>query len=226
MSYKVDVQINKKQFGIVKAALDRIQVHASRAGKATVHVLAERYYKDIRAWYGAGIPPGLTMATRQKRAQGKRAGRTPALPAFPGNKPLSRSNTLQGLVRVDRQATAKTATRRVYVQPGIPLPGGGISDKVGIVHEEGREYSFIATKAVRIYLRALALGIAGTGENLRPEDMPRGGNVQITVRIPARPIWGPVFKTYLSQQPFGPNGYARIFAMELLKRTKIPIKFS
>jgi len=225
MSYRAEISVDEKQLAEINNVLDKIRDHSEKAGRATVQIMAERYAKDIKAWYGVGIPPKLTQATLQKREQGKRSGRTPAIPPYPGNRPLSRSGKLMSLVRLGAATSSRTATYRVFIQPGVPLPGGGISDKVARVHEEGREYSFIATKAVRIYLRALALGIAGTDENLRPEDMPRGGSIQITVRIPARPIWLPVFKTLLSQQPFGQNGFARIFTQEFIKRTKLPIKF-
>jgi hypothetical protein len=104
----------------------------------------------------------------------------------------------------------------------VKLPASSIAaERVAVIQEFGTSVSFVADISVRAYLRALAQGVAGTGESVTA----RGGPLQITIRIPARPVWMPAFEA-MTRSPFGPNGVVFIFAQELRRHTGLPINFS
>ncbi len=218
MSARLD--INPKQFSDCVKALDRLPKAALSAGAATTRKMARNYQIGVQKAYAVGTGIPLKAGTKEKREQGKRAGpKGPAIPKFPGSKPLVRSSTLGKLVRLRTRVRGATVDNIVFIQPGIPLPHGGVSHLVARVHEEGRVVTFTASASVRTYLRALALGVAGTNALVQAVSMEP---LSITVRIPARPIWGPAFKNMLSRQP---AEFARIFTAELQKRTKIKVVF-
>ncbi len=217
MSARLDV--NPKQFRDCVRALDMLPRAALAAGAATTRKMARTYQTSVQRGYAAGTGVPLAPGTREKRAQGKRGGAAPAIPKFPGSKPLNRSGTLSSLVELQTRVRGRIVDNVVRIQPGVPLPHGGVSHLVARVHEVGRIVTFTASPRVRTFLRALALGVAGTDTLVQAVSM---DPISITVRIPARPIWIPTFKNMLSRQP---TEFARIFTSELQKRTKLKVVF-
>jgi hypothetical protein len=217
-----EIVVNRQEFARVTSGLDQFRRDAVAAGEEAVRIMAEGYAQNVRMRYAGagGRVRGLKSSTTLKRSQGKLKGVSKAIPAFPDNRPLFQTGHLWQSVE-----TIKTDKRGwiVRIRPGTRTLWGGRSNLVAAVHEFGHTFSFVATVRVRAYLRAVAMGIAGTNQ-----PVPRGrlGDTQITVRVPARPVWLPAMLDVTAEQPFGPLGFATLFARELSIRSGFTIKMT
>lgn len=173
-----------------REAIGRIPLAAQRAGQKAVDKAALAFEREVKRGYRSGDHTPLAPSTLQKRKQGKRRGATPAIPVYRGSRPLYRSGRLIELIERRSKRTRTTYELGIGIRRGVRMPGGGLSDRVALVHEQGRTFTVTASSRARTYLRALALGVAGTADAVAS---PGPGSISITVRIPARPVWGPAF---------------------------------
>lgn len=213
MGYRVEMKLNSN---VAKQML-KLRNAIVPAGQVTVDKMAEQFHRDVIKLYKEGGVQKRPYAkgTIQKYLQGKRAGSTPAKPAKLGAKPLG---SLYKLVELKKRKTSRGANNRIYIRAGVPMSGGGLSEMVAKINEFGSTHTVVASTRARTYLRALAMGVAGTGVLVRPVN---AKPLLITIKIPPRPVWQPAFVRMLSRQP---KEFAHTLVKELKAKTGIHIE--
>ena len=224
MSYDAKLDYNKQMFSELSKGLEQLRRGSVMAGARSMARIAKAFEVDIKQRYKEGPGAPLATSTQQKRQQGKRRGITPAIPPMPGP-PLHRSGRMISLVQMTRKGTPADIEFQVRIRPGIQLPHGGKyggrSDMVAMTHEFGQTVTIRLTAKARVYLIALARGIAGKAEN--PEVTAASlREMIVTVKTPARPVWVPAIMQLTAEQPFGPRGFVPVFVQELRRTVKLP----
>lgn len=148
--------------------------------------------KEIETGFGRGHE----TSTQAKYAIRKQAGeRWPAMPAYPGAVPLSRS---QALARAIVSAKESNLRYAVGVRAGAmgKFSGGrtvSLAD-IALMQEEGYVRSIPMTLRMNAYLRIIYKGGGRKGRRGFLPDQQTGYTVN--VRIPPRPVWRTVFRRY------------------------------
>lgn len=220
MSYDATMKFPKKEADACIAAIRRIPREAVTVGTQVMDDMADELTLDLRANYAAGGAPSSPLAegTVQRRVQGKNAGARSGLQARPAGPPLNENGVLINLIRKMRKQDSKRGVVKVFLQPGVPMRGGGPSEMVGAIMEFGETHSFLANARVRTYLRALALGVAGQPVEVWPVSRKP---IVITIRIPARPVWQPAILNMMSTK--APQ-FGKMFFTKLSARTGLRFK--
>lgn len=202
------VKIDVRQLITFRRCLDQLKRSIPEAGHATMRRTAAEYGKRVQKNYlvGGVASAPLHPGTVQKRLQGKTAGKRPAISPKSGIMPLGKS--LFSLVQVISRGSgsAKSSTSRVRIRAGVPMSGGYTSERVAAINEFGETHTITSTPAMRAYLRALALGVAGTDELVAPKSVE---TLTILIRIPARPVWTPPLTAIAASHP-------RLFARKMI----------
>lgn len=200
-----------KQFKELNAFLDNVQHAAVQSGGLVTRLIGQRFRDAVSRQYAYGAGAPLSRGASQKREQGKRTGRTPRLRKYPGLRPLFRSGRLSRLIAVTHRIGQNGSTSTVFVR-AARTSGGGKSDIVAAINEFGGTWFVPIPPWARTYLRALMLGVAGTSTPVRVQ-----GDFWLIsmVKIPARPIWMPLFQQLLMTQP---AGFAHLFGKDFNRR--------
>jgi hypothetical protein len=222
VTFNATLELDAVQFKKCQKQLERLPKIATVAGQVAMEKIAEAYAEEVRVRYNSGQHTPLAASTIEKRLQGKRSGRSPRIPRVAGTKPLFRTGKLASMVTLKKRRSGKTGSTRVFVPANRKLTGGGSAQQVGATHEFGATFTVLAQVHVRAYLRALAMGVAGTNAKVKARST---RPLQITVRIPARPIWIPALQKIIQEQPMGPRGFARLFAQEFGRRLRVQVVF-
>ncbi len=204
------VKIDVKELITFRRCLDQLRRSIPKAGHDTMKMVAVRYEQRVRKNYltGGAVTTPLHPGTLQRRAQGKRAGKRPAFSPKSGVMPLGKS--LFALVQSSTRGggSGKVSTTRVRIRVGVPMSGGATSERVAAINEFGETHTITSTPAMRTYLRALALGVAGTDEMVAPKGVE---SITILIRIPARPVWTPALLAITANHP-------KMFARKMIGR--------
>lgn len=223
MSYNAGLVVSRKQFQELQEDLVRISKAFIRAGDEAMEALSEEFRGTlVEGYIRGGAGPPLAKTTLDTRQQGKRAGRRRRKPKFAGTSPLRQTGKLMKLIEIKHKRTARQEQYRVRIRPGLRMSGGGTSEQVAMVHEFGATFSVAADEAMRVYLLALAKGVAGSAVNVAVPP----GTRSITIRIPARPVWIPAWMPMISDAGFsGPKGFVPRFQKALRRRTGKALRF-
>ena len=215
----VIMNVDEKGFADCDNNLKLLRAAMPRAIITTNKALAERLQNKVIDRYRGGAMSPLAPGTLEKRAQGKRAGRRPRIAPISSTRPLFAKRGLARLVEIKESHSAGVSQVSVGIKPRMKMSGGGTSQQVATLNELGGSFTMTANVAVRTYLKALAMGRAGTADQIRP---PPGGPITIRINIPARPVWGPAIKDLIDDQPVH---MMTVFAASLRAQTGMNIKF-
>lgn len=182
----------------LKAALRSLPKILRDAADEVIETLGYDSHKEIKDAYRHGGQP--SALTQRKRALGKRAGKTPAVPArSPG--PLFRETGAM----INAVYLKKTKRGKVLVEMGFGQAGKGA------LLEVGATWSYTPTLPQWIYLRAI-IGLESGGGELTPADIARikrSRPPRIVVHLPPRPIWEPTIRGMIARSPLLLTAVAR-----------------
>lgn len=221
--YNAGLVFSKEQFRELQEELQRLKGAFIRAGDAAMESLAMEFQKQvIQGYMKGGAGPPLAKSTLDTRQQGKRAGRRPRKPKFAGTTALRQTGKLMKLLEIKSSKGVRAAKHHVRIRGGLRMSGGGESMQVAMVHEFGATFSVAADVAMRAYLLALARGVAGSSVNVAVPP----GTRNITIRIPARPVWVPAWLPMIKKSGFtGPKGFTPRFQKALKRQTGKALRF-
>jgi hypothetical protein len=208
---------SKVQLDKIIHDIGRVKTAGEAAGALMISELAELYRRDVIKNYRAGAGTPLTRSTIEARQQGKRAGVYPARAGNSSPHPLIDTGHMVGLVRTYKR---KRNSWSVQIHPSGRARHGGNASKVAAMLEFGATMTIGTSVRMRSYLRALALGVAGSSVNVSAPATP----AVLVIRIPPRPIWMPAFVAMVRKQPIGEMGFGTIFAKHFRKTYGYPLK--
>lgn len=198
MGAGVLVRVSRRDLRAAEVLVARIARGAYPAAVHAAAALSLRVRESLRIpgsavhQAAAGSQP-VAALTQAKRRMGKRPGVTPAIPTYPGVRPLVASRRYLNGIELTRAVSPTMALFAIAPAPGQRSADGRLSlAELAGIHEFGAVLQVPLTGPALRYLAVLKAGRAGPSEGpTSPTDPPDRGVVRrtVTVMIPARPIW-------------------------------------